>query len=275
MKSINSNKTYLDKMRKAFADKAWFMPFIPVDVKTVIDFGSADNSFIQYMKESRPDLRYIGIDNNPVFLKLSKEQGQECYASLTELKEKTEYNGGSTLLVLNSVLHEIYSYKCDDTFWGEVLAMSPKYAVVRDMYAGNCDSYGSKEFRALETLIDEYGMSEHYKDFIEKWGRVRDGYTAIHFLLKYFYDENWIREVEENYIPFHFRKLYEDIRKSGYNIIRSDFYQLPYLKGKWLKDFHCEEASFGYDKEANAILRGFIARILTHMKLYLVKEDED
>lgn len=274
MKSLSDNNGYLEKMRNAFADKAWFMKTIPTDVKTVIDFGSADNSFIQYMKESRPDLRYIGIDNNSYFLNLSKQQGQECYESLTEMKEHTTYNKNTTLLVLNSVLHEVYSYGYAGNFWDEILALSPKHIAIRDMYAGNCDSFGSVEFRAMESIIEKsFSMNEHYKDFIEKWGRVRDGYTAIHFLLKYFYDENWIREVSENYIPFTYRDLYKKIREVGYNVAYSEFYLLPFLKNKWLKDFKCEGTSFSESEKANAVMRGFITRILTHMKISLVKEE--
>ena len=274
MQIINDNETYLQKMRNTFIDKLWFRFIIPQNVDTVIDFGSADNSFINFMKETHPHYRYIGIDNNPYFIKLSKEQGQECYASLTEMKENTEYSKEKTLLVLNSVLHEIYSYGCADNFWSEILALSPNYIAIRDMYAGNCDSFGSQEYRAMEKLIYEYGMQEHYMDFIHEWDRVKDGYTALHFLYKYFYDENWVREVAENYIPFTYRDLYKKIREVGYDVKYSDFYRLEYLKQKWLKDFHCEGSSFDENEKANAIMRGFIERVLTHMKLFLVKESE-
>ena len=263
MTAIKNETIYLSKMRRTFTDKAWFMSLIPEDVTTIVDFGSADNSFINFLRNDYPEYRYVGIENNKSFLDASKEQGQECYASLTEFYEHGDYDPETTLLVLNSVLHEIYSYGFADTFWNEVMMFDAKYIAFRDMYPRNCGKFGSAASREMEAIINHSSMEEHYRDFVAKWGRVRDGYTAIHFLLKYFYHDNWEREVEENYIPFHYRELYTQIRRAGYNITSEYFYSLPYLKNKWHNDFKCDE---------NSRLKLFIDQITTHLKLFLVRE---
>ena len=263
MNKINNENVYLSKMRRTFTDKAWFMSLIPDDVTTIVDFGSADNSFINFLKHDYPEYRYVGIENNENFFKASVEQKQECYHSLSEFYETGDYDPETTLLVLNSVLHEVYSYGCADAFWHELLVFDAKYVAFRDMYPRNCGKFGSGAFREMESNINCSGMRDHYEDFIQRWGRVRDGYTAIHFLLKYFYDENWQRECDENYIPFHYRELYTQIRKAGYNITSEYFYSLPYLKNKWHNDFRCNE---------NSRLKSFIDQITTHLKLFLVRE---
>lgn len=265
MTGINDNNVYLSRMRRTFVDKAWFMQSIPSDVKTIVDFGSADNSFIDFLKRDYPEYRYVGIENNPHFLKISKERGQECHASLTEFMKSGSYDGDSTLLVLNSVLHEVYSYGFADTFWNEVMAFKPKYIAIRDMHAGDCGQYGSREMAEFESVACS-DMNSHYVDFRRKWGRAYDGYTAIHFMLKYFYDENWERECDENYLPLSYRDLNRQIRMAGYDIEFEGFYALPYLRTKWKRDFHCDR---------NRCLKAFIGHATTHMKMLLVRAEEE
>jgi hypothetical protein len=82
-------------------------------------------------------------------------------------------------------------------------------------------------------------------------------------LLKYFYRENWAREVKENYLPFHYRELHTMIRKAGYDVNVERFYGLQYLKDKWTNDFRVDEGK--------AALKMFITQLTTHMKLFLVR----
>jgi hypothetical protein len=261
MTEIKNETEYLSKMRKTFTDKAWFMSLIPDDVTTIIDFGYADNSFINFLRNDYPEYRYIGIEINESFLKASREQGQECYRSLTELLNTGSLHSETTLLVLSSVLHEVYSYGDVDAFWNEVKLVAPKYIALRDMYAHNCGMFASATQAELEARIEASPLKEHYADFTRYWGRADNGYTAIHFLLKYFYDANWKREVQENYIPYHYRELHTRFRRAGYDVVFEQFYGLPYLKGKWHKDF---------DTESLPHLRTFIDQITTHLKLFLI-----
>jgi hypothetical protein len=266
MPDIKNEEIYLSRMRKTFSDKKWFMDVIPREVDTIIDFGSADNSFIDFLRNDHPEYRYVGIENNEDFLRASIRKGQECYRSITEFKENAEYGPSKTLLVLNSVLHEVYSYGYEDSFWHSLRVLKPKYIAIRDMNAMDCDRFSSGTLVEFERMIERHGIGQKYKDFIEKWGRALDGYTALHFMLKYFYDENWSREVAENYIPFTYRELYRKFREIGYDVSMSRFYLLPYLKRKWSADFLVDE---------NGKIKEFINHAKTHMKIFLLHEDED
>ncbi len=258
---IKDNEAYLSRMRRTYYDKAWFMTIIPPDIETIVDFGCADGGFIQFLKSAYPEYNYIGIDNNPYFIEICERNNIVCYKSLLELVS-IPINHEKTLLVLNSVMHEIYSYKCQLTFWRDIKVFSPKYIAFRDMYVRNCGEYGSRIEQDFENAIKGNFMEEHYNDFVNVWGKLVDGYTATHFLLKYFYNENWQRELEENYIPFHYRELHTKIRNAGYNITFERFFGLPYLKEKWHNDFNCNN---------HPQLKLFIDRLTTHLKLFLVR----
>lgn len=266
MTGISDKTIYLSRMRKTFSDKSWFMQAIPLGVDTIIDFGSADNSFIDFLRNDHPEYRYVGIENNEDFLKASIGKGQECHRSIAEFKENAEYNPSKTLLVLNSVLHEVYSYGCEDSFWHSLRVLKPKYIAIRDMNAMDCEKFSSATFREFEGVVESQHLGQKYKDFIEKWGRAIDGYTALHFMLKYFYDENWSREVEENYLSFTYRGLYRKFRELGYDVSIQRFYSLPYLKRKWSADFLVDE---------NGKIKEFIDHAKTHMKIFLVHGDEE
>lgn len=259
---ITDQSGYLNKMRKTFMDKSWFMSIIPCDVTTIVDFGCADNSFNEFLQNSFPEYGYIGIENNPDFVKKVKSKGQMCFETLKDLADSDLIIPDNTLLVLNSVIHEVYSYGNIDKFWEDVKALNPKYIAFRDMYVRNCGEYGSRIEAEFESAISNSFMEEHYKDFVKEWGPLKDGYTASHFLLKYFYTENWNREVKENYIPYHYRELHTKIRNAGYNITFERFYSLPFLKDKWHSDFNCDK----YPQ-----LKTFIVRLTTHLKLFLVR----
>jgi len=260
---INDSKVYLARMKKTYMDKAWFMSIIPDYIDTIVDFGCADNSFNRFLAENFPQYKYIGVDNNDDFIELVNEDGGVCYKSLEDLAKAKIVCPETTLLVLNSVIHEVYSYWSMDEFWKQVGVLNPKCIAIRDMYAKGCGIYKTATQRELEQATIEAGYAKQLKDFTAVWGELEDGYTATHFLLKYFYRENWAREVKENYLPFHYRELHTMIRKAGYDVNVERFYGLQYLKDKWTNDFRVDEGK--------AALKMFITQLTTHMKLFLVR----
>ena len=262
MNPINDNEVYLARMKKTYMDKAWFMSIIPEDIDTIVDFGCADNSFCHFLAESFPQFKFIGIDNNEEFLQLAEKNGDLCYRSLEELAQAGTCNPQTTLLVLNSVIHEVYSYWSMDEFWKQVGMLNPKCIAIRDMYAKGCGVYKAATQRELEAAVTEAGLGTEWSEFKDIWGELEDGYTATHFLLKYFYKENWAREVKENYLPFHYRDIHKMIRRAGYDVTVERFYGLQYLKDKWTRDFCLDK---------RAALKAFITQLTTHMKLFLMK----
>ena len=45
---IANNDAYLSGMAKSFADKAWFLKYIPNDVTTIVDFGGGTGDFAKF-----------------------------------------------------------------------------------------------------------------------------------------------------------------------------------------------------------------------------------
>ena len=260
MTKIEDKATYLSRMRKTFVDKAWFMKMLPEDVTAIVDFGCADGSFMEYLREDFPEYKYIGIENNQKFAEESQQKGFATFESIDELVRSRKLMGETTVLVLNSVLHEVYSYADPEKFWKEVDRLSPKYIAIRDMHCTDYATFGSSTKKELACAFMEMGMQKEWLDFEHEWGKIDDGHTATHFLLKYFYTENWMREVKEDYLPFTFKDLHKALRKIGYDLKFQEFYGLPWLKAKWAKDLKLDR---------RADLRAFVERVLTHMKLFL------
>jgi len=260
MAGIEDKAVYLSKMRKTFVDKAWFMKMTPDDVTAIVDFGCADGSFMEYLREDFPEYKYIGIENDGKFAQESRLKGLDVHESIEKLLESRSLEGETVLLVLNSVLHEVYSYSDPEKFWMSVGELAPKYIAVRDMHCTDYATFGSAAKSELAGAFMTAGMQKQWRDFEAVWGKADDGHTATHLLLKYFYTENWEREVREDYLPFTFKDLHKALRKTGYDLKFQEFYGLPWLKAKWAKDLQLDR---------RAELRAFVERVLTHMKLFL------
>jgi hypothetical protein len=54
--------------------------------------------------------------------------------------------------------------------------------------------------------------------FVGRWGSLKLKRNLIHFLLKYRYEENWKREVRENYLPVTVEDFLKRLRKPQYRI---------------------------------------------------------
>ena len=277
---IIDNKTYLDGMRNTFHDKCWFMSIIPERITHILDYGCADGSFMEFLRMNWPQYVYVGVDINPDFQKACQDRGFKCYLSI---QEATKALGAAavanTLVVMNSVLHEIYSYRgtpeAEET-WGILRRNGYKCIALRDMYAKGCGSFTSKVLKeafdvmskdkcAADNFGDYVHLNEKFEDFEQQWGEVTDGYQFTHFLLKYFYNKNWERENMENYLPYHYRELHCAIREAGYDVVFENFYGIQWLKQKWLRDWDCD---------THPHLNAFIHSVLTHMKLFIVAEED-
>ena len=79
-------------------------------------------------------------------------------------------------------------------------------------------------------------------DFESKWGSVNNCKNLLHFLLKYRWSANWIREVNENYFPISVEELLEKF-KERYEVIYLERFKIPFLEECWDADFgiHIED----------------------------------
>lgn len=260
MPNIQNYDCYLTKMTKTFFDKAWFMSHLPEDIYTIVDFGCADGSFMEFLKRSGLDFDYIGIDNDPKMRELTREKGFICYSSIKEFKESSCLFEENMCIVLNSVVHELYSY-CNETVLWDILHFHPKYIAIRDMMYNPIDRtrfyLPVDDYEKIINVFNEK-YPKQFNEFYKLWHHQDYEMQIAHFLLKYMYTENWEREVKENYLSYDIN----NIRKGlvGYSIEFQTFYKLPYLVNKWKQDFELNK---------NPELNEFIRNINTHYKMLL------
>ena len=262
MNKIENYDCYLTRMSKTFFDKAWFMSHLPENILFIVDYGCADGSFMEFLKRNCPCYVYIGIDNDSEMQKLTKEKGFPCFSSLKEAHEQYGFFPEKTCLVLNSVIHEIWSYYQDASFLEDLHDIYPKYIAIRDMMFNPIDRtrFYLPEYDHYRIMNALQSVSwNKFNDFMEVWKEQDKEIQPAHFLLKYFYDENWKREVKENYFPIDIKELRNTVC-NGYNIEFQSFYKLPYLVNKWKNDFELNK---------NFELNEFIRNINTHYKLLL------
>lgn len=266
---IQNYQLYLTKMAKTFFDKAWFMSHLPENIDTIIDFGCADGSFLKFLEINCPSYDYIGIDNNSKMQELTRNKGFSCFSSLEEADKYKCIFPENTCIVLNSVIHELYSYQNENAL-KNVYSFHPKYIAIRDMMYNPIDKtrfyLPLNDYKRIINVFQEKCFHQ-WEQFYENWKNQNDEVQVTHFLLKYIYDnENWEREVKENYLPIdinEIRKLfcYNKIDPTGnYQIEFQTFYKLPYLVNRWKKDFELDK---------NPALNEFIRNINTHFKLLL------
>lgn len=250
---IKDYDTYISCMRKTYYDKCWWINHIPNNIKYIIDFGCADAGIFEFIDSMFPGrFIYIGVEENEEMLKIAKEKydGNErvsLYSSLGEID--VPFVSYDTILLLNSVVHELLTYKNYVEFIEfifDIRTISPAYIAIRDMHLYR----GHKLVVINNSKIlqdDKFKELLQYSSFSEG---SRNAY--IEFLLKYFYAENWEREVREVYLWSwsdnfkHFlckeMKIFdkivkEDINYPGYSVEYEEDFSIKYLQDKWEKDF--------------------------------------
>lgn len=238
---ITNLDTYNARMASSIEDKMWFWDKVKHTTDCVVDYGCADASLLSRINEEHPYQTLIGYDASDDMLARAKEKTKNtsiCFVeSIFELKMK------ETCLVLSSVIHEIYSYQSKedaDFELGMIFDLGAKYIAIRDM--------GIRDIcRNIETPIDIL-KSIYARDDIAKiasfekcQGRISNWANCIHYLLKAPYDENWAREVEENYVPFTMNEVLAQYNVDSpvkYDVVYFEAYTLPYVRERIIRDYN-------------------------------------
>lgn len=241
MEEIKDFNTYVSGMKKSYIDKLFFMDKVK-DINTVVDFGCADGAMIREMYKAQPELKYIGIDNNPAMIDIANiKTDKDCNIDyITEFNNSISYS--NAVLNLSSVIHEVYSYcKYDEIkeFWTNVFWRGFKYISIRDFCVSKTVNRTAdmNDYTKLVRSSDEYKIGNLVNDFESIWGSLRDNRNMIHFLLKYRYKSNWDREVRENYFPITLEQLLSLIPTDKYEIVYFEDYVLPFTKDTVKHDF--------------------------------------
>ncbi len=233
---ITNAEQYNIAMRQSMMDKMFFMDKIGSGVRNILDWGCADAALIEYMNLMFPEHQYIGYDNDPKMLSLARENT----AGMDNVQIAGPLSPGShpvDVVVLNSVIHEIYSYglKEIDEFWTTLFAkVRPEYIVIRDMSVERATSRQSCPISVAR--IKQVFDLDKITQWESKWGSLHENWSLVHFLLTYRYADNWDREYRENYLPISVERLLARF-PSDYVPTFVEHYTLPFLREQVMKDF--------------------------------------
>jgi SAM-dependent methyltransferase len=256
MADISNLSIYLSRMDAALLDKCWWIDKIPDTIDTIIDFGCASGNLKSMIDHLAPNkYKYIGVDNSSEMPVECAKKGIRVYTSLYDAAARVESQ--HTILVLNSVIHEILSYtEVNNIFklFDQMAEYGFAYIAIRDMYL----TPGIVNYKSVFAQILNSPYKEQWDQFQaviqNRMGITTDPqFYTKEFLLKYWYTENWDRECKEQYL-WDWKYCF-DLLAGPYDIeYENDFY-IPFIRNKVKQDFD-------YDFNVN-----------THKKLLLKRND--
>jgi len=238
---IDNMLSYLDGMSYGINDKLFFIN--EIDFDCVVDFGAADGLLLEEIKKISPSVSTIAYDIDTEMLDVLKGKNVDYVTnSLSEVFEQIKYFD-SPILVLSSVIHEVYSYSHSDSeitlFWNMLFGSNFKYIVIRDMISMDKFDNMIPSDSDINNLYNETN-NKLISSFENIWGSVKKNYkTLLHYLLKYKYINNWEREVNENYLMLTIENLKNLIPKS-WSIKYDKHYILEYFKNTVKNDFNID-----------------------------------
>ena len=236
MENIENMDIYNKRMANGMEDKLFFLNYLDPSITTILDYGCADGSLGKAINELRPDLKYVGFDENKEMISLARVNYSKGFYYNYFIDTLSVIKPNKTILILSSVLHEIYSYKTNNDIqyiWNEIFAPSFKQISIRDMGLRNNDSINLPVPIAAANAVTTYIM-EHYHKAVE----INNFADYYQLYLKYWYSDNWERESKENYFALSVEDLLNKLKEEGnYQSAYSYGYTLPYLKNKVVTDF--------------------------------------
>jgi 2-polyprenyl-3-methyl-5-hydroxy-6-metoxy-1,4-benzoquinol methylase len=250
MHAISNIQIYLDRMAKPLAEKLKIAHYVPEHVDTILDVGCADGVVSAALADMFPNAQVVGIDLNEEFIKRAKEQWGdkknlrfECVYLRELLARPARYD----VVVFCSVLHEFYSY--GEGISSVLKALSDAHEVlrpggrllIRDMILRGYTKEANLYCLSITEKIKAKEESHFIKDFEEQFGKLDTLYTLNHYLLKYWYKENWERESKEHYTPVTFEQYEAIFSLLGMKEQINHSYTIPFLEQKWKDDFNLTE----------------------------------
>ncbi len=236
MSPINNYNVYISGMEKFMEDKLFWLDKIPKeDYSVVVDYGCANGAFLKKVRENNPDCFVCGIDIDDWMLNEARMKFDTNATFINEVYLSQPSHLQGDVLNLSSVIHEIYSYKQPAeiyNFWN--YALGHKYICIRDMVY---DWVSLNNYIPPILPVKDKEEYKRRKEFEAIWGSISKPKNFEHYMLKYRFVENWSKEVKENYLPLGYDSLIAMARMSGYEIIYSELYTLPFLKEKIKEDW--------------------------------------
>lgn len=253
MEKILDYDLYNEAMKKTMFDKIWFLDKIPSTITTIVDFGCADGSLIKFIDSLFPNrFHFVGIDNDAEMLERAKKNlnsdEKKHYTLLNSLNEFTCYDTKNAILVLNSVVHEIFSY-CSYIDKMEILNTINRlgfgYIAIRDMHY-IADTIDTLIISAMKEVFLSK-ETEHYRQWenLNYHSDVKN--TVIEFFLKYRYKTNWDREVNERYLWDWYCEFVNKLTR--YKIEFKQDFCIPFIYTRFQEDFDFKIPKFNTHKK--------------------------
>jgi hypothetical protein len=250
------NQEQLDKynasMEKGLLDKMFFNEHIP-HYDLLVDFGCANGALIKAAYPYDSEATYIGYDISDQMLgEASSNVGKKAniiwtsdFGVVQKAVNQCNKAGKISLLVLNSVLHEVYSYSGPKEyrhFWSQAFRTGFTYISVRDMMMRQ-KNYDKKIPQSdLETILDKMMTLDHGEEkvssFEDIYGEINSEGKLIHLLLKWNFWSNWDREVHEHYLGIYIDEFFKKMNKVSNRVYKPVHYNefvLSYLRN-WVKE---------------------------------------
>lgn len=223
-------KGYTSRMEKGMLDKLWWLDMVPDTIEGVYDFGCADGALLSAVHLIRPDLDLSGYDNNEYMVKAAMKR-----VPMALVTSRPQDGFKNTVLVASSVFHEIHSYSENiERDYDNIFNCGADYIAIRDMFYDWNINPTSWHHDVVRVRRKE--PAEKVGEFETIWGPLEVRKNLIHYLLKYRYNENWKREVRENYFANSFQGFISRL-PDNYKIVYSEHYTLPYVAQRVLEDF--------------------------------------
>ena len=248
MNNIVDMNIYLSRMQNGLEDKLWWVG--KTEAKKIVDFGCADGTLLKHLHAINPEYELIGVDIDENMCQLAKENVPTARIMTTREFMDSVEDWGEAMLVLSSVIHEIYSYEPEPEH--EIQALYKKgfkYIAIRDMFMSERDINRNASYHDT-TYVVNYSDEKQLHDFEKLWGHVGTVGNMCHFLLKYRYIENWDRECCENYFPISLEQFLNNIPEQ-YAAIHIEHYCHAYTKTRVRNDFFI---NFNERTHANLLL---------------------
>lgn len=258
MDSIKDIDCYVKSMSTTMLDKCWFLDKLPDRIDTIVDFGCANGDLAIMVDRLFPGrFKYIGIDNSPEMLAMARhnhflhfrKDNSEFYSEISGISQHCDMT--NTVLVLNSVMHEIFSYLRKnerDVLLSELFGAGFAFVAIRDMYSPSVNGDLNEDCLDTDKALKAIERSRFAKMWGDYWEHICNdpikskmafdkAFWIAEFLMKYRYVSNWEREKKEQY--FHpWMAIQHSCEECMLYDVRfeEDFY-IPFIRDRIHMDF--------------------------------------